>query len=118
MRAATAARVFKRVSVLGDISPFWVSEGGLEPPRRCCITDSVMYHHFKVARRRCPARQLARRVSGSRSLRYRDRSPGRMSSAASPQLDEEDREGCHAASSSSRPSSGAPSSYDERRETC
>ena len=33
MRAARrAARVFKRVSVLGDISPFWVSEGGLEHP--------------------------------------------------------------------------------------
>jgi hypothetical protein len=33
MRAARrAARVFKRVPVLGDISPFWVSEGGLEHP--------------------------------------------------------------------------------------
>jgi len=42
-----------------------VSEGGLEPPRRCCITDSVMYHHPKIACRRCPARQLAVRVSGS-----------------------------------------------------
>ncbi len=41
-----------------------------------------------------------------------------MSGAASPQLDEDDREGCHAASSSSRPSSGAPWAYDERRETC
>ena len=42
-----------------------VSEGGLEPPRRCCITDSVMYHHFKLARRRRPARQFAMGASGS-----------------------------------------------------
>jgi hypothetical protein len=35
MRAAKrTARVFKRVSVLGDISPFWVSEGGLEHGNR------------------------------------------------------------------------------------
>ena len=40
-----AARVFKRVSVLGDISPFWVSEGGLEPP--------------------CPLRALAPQASAS-----------------------------------------------------
>ena len=46
MRAARrAARVFKRASVLGDISPFWVSEGGLEPP--------------------CPLRALAPQASAS-----------------------------------------------------
>src|SRR6185437_17038662 len=46
MRAAgRAARVFKRVPVLGDISPFWVSEGGLEPP--------------------CPLRALAPQASAS-----------------------------------------------------
>ena len=27
-----------------------VSEGGLEPPRTCCITDSVMYHQSKLTR--------------------------------------------------------------------
>src|SRR4029077_15303053 len=46
MRAAgRAARLFKRVPVLGDISPFWVSEGGLEPP--------------------CPLRALAPQASAS-----------------------------------------------------
>jgi len=47
-----------------DLNPH-VSEGGLEPPRRCCITDSVMYHHSKLARRRRPARQFAMGASGS-----------------------------------------------------
>jgi hypothetical protein len=41
MRAAgRAVRVFKRVSVLGDISPFWVSEGGLEHGNRCDLPGS------------------------------------------------------------------------------
>ena len=39
-------------------NPF-VSEGGLGHRPWCCITDSVMYHHSNVARRRCPDRQLA-----------------------------------------------------------
>jgi len=37
----------------------FVSEGGLEPPRRWYIPESGIYHHSKVARRRCPARQFA-----------------------------------------------------------
>ena len=56
-----------------------VSEGGLEPPRRCCITDSVMYHHPKLARRRSPGPAIRDGELAVRgSLRYRDRSPGRM----------------------------------------
>jgi hypothetical protein len=51
MRAARrAARVFKRVSVLGDISPFWVSEGGLEHPFEWYITETVIYHQSKLTR--------------------------------------------------------------------
>ena len=46
--------MFKRVPVLGDISPFWVSEGGLEPPSWWYITETVIHHRSKVARRRFP----------------------------------------------------------------
>jgi hypothetical protein len=51
MRAARrAARVFKRVSVLGDISPFWVSEGGLDPLSWWYIPESGIYHQSKLTR--------------------------------------------------------------------
>jgi transposase len=49
-----AVRVFKRCSEKGDVPPLWVSEGGLEPPRTCCITDSVMYHHSTLTRKSRP----------------------------------------------------------------
>ncbi len=71
---------------------------GLEHPRRCCITDSVMYHHPKLACRRCPARQFAVRVSGSRSLRYRDLGPGENGGPRRGRRLEDDREGRCAAS--------------------
>ena len=52
MRAARrAARVFKRVSVLGDISPFWVSEGGLGPRSWWYIPKRGIYHQPKLARK-------------------------------------------------------------------
>jgi hypothetical protein len=51
--------------VLREISRVWVSEGGLEPPRRWYIPEPGIYHHSKVARRRCPARQFAMGASGS-----------------------------------------------------
>ncbi len=35
---------------LGDISPFWVSEGGLGHRPWCCITETVMYHHSTLTR--------------------------------------------------------------------
>ena len=64
----------------GNFSPVLVSEGGLEPPRRCCITDSVMYHHSKLTRkgpagaafrRRKEAAAPARRPVHARDLRKR-----------------------------------------------
>jgi hypothetical protein len=80
MRAARrTARVFKRVSVLGDISPFWVSEGGLEPRRWWYIPEPGIYHQSKLTQQG-PGRNFAgeqrrqRRAAGAtRALDLRKR---------------------------------------------
>ena len=90
-----------------------VSEGGLEPPRRCCITDSVMYHHSKVARRRCPARQFAMGVSGSRQSSLPGPEPWESGGPGSP-LEEDDQEGCRAASPASVPFRQAQHGQDQQ----
>lgn len=45
-----AARVSERYSENGDISPFLVSDGGLEHAFRWCITESVVHHQSKLTR--------------------------------------------------------------------
>jgi len=53
-----------------------VSEGGLEPPRTCCITDSVMYHHSTLTRKGRPgprsAGDMRRQRRPARSVRACD----------------------------------------------
>ena len=39
---------------LGEISPVWVSEGGLEPSRRWYITETVIHHRSKLTRQGRP----------------------------------------------------------------
>ncbi len=90
-----------------------VSEGGLEPPRRWYIPESGIHHHSNVARRRCPARQFAMRASRFAAVfATRTGAVGEWRAAASPQLEEDDREGCRAASPVSvRRSTGTASGY-------
>jgi len=40
------------MSDLGEISPVWVSEGGLEHPFEWYITETVIYHHYKLTQPR------------------------------------------------------------------
>ena len=42
-----------------------VSEGGLEPPRRCCITETVIYHQPKLPRQGPPGPASRRRTAAA-----------------------------------------------------
>jgi hypothetical protein len=67
--------VFKRVSVLGDISPFWVSEGGLEHPFEWYITETVIYHQSKLTRRKSAGPAFGGQGGGGAGQSQR---PGRL----------------------------------------
>ena len=58
-RAGTTGPRVRVMSVLREISPVWVSEGGLEHPFGWYITETVIYHHYKLTHRGQPDQQLA-----------------------------------------------------------
>jgi hypothetical protein len=60
------------VPVSWEISPFWVSEGGLEPRSGWYITETVIYHQSKLTRQRPPGPASCRRIAAP--------PPGRMTS--------------------------------------
>ena len=70
----------------GDFSPVLVSEGGLEPPRRWYITESVIYHQSKLTQQGRSPRHFASQEtimagnqSGRRITRLRhDHDAGRI----------------------------------------
>jgi hypothetical protein len=90
-RGQAASLRVRAVSGLGEISPVWVSEGGLGPVPGWYITETVIHHHPKLAqpragwpasRRRGEAAASAGRAARVHDLRKRrERRPGTASRA-------------------------------------
>ena len=84
----TSVKAVSRTPIQANYMPFicgnFVSEGGLERPSWWYIPNRGIYHQPKVARRRCLGRHVTMGATGSGSLRYRDRSLGRMAGRGGP----------------------------------